>query len=120
WSTPHRQPSAPQDGPARAGYWPLLRNAVQFVGQRLELLGTPARMRRLGPQHGCADFLGDGIGVMVWRTRMPLQAIQPLSLEVRHQFVPRRTTDPEGATQLSHAGLVLAPAQHELEALLHG
>src|SRR5258708_14528189 len=121
WRTPRdRQPSARQDGPTRAGDWPLLLNAVQFVGQWLELLGSPAWIARLGPQHRRAHVLGDGIGVMAWPTRMPLQAVQPLSLEVHHQFVPRLATDPEGATQLSHTGLVLAPAQHELETLLHG
>src|SRR5207237_1021872 len=81
---------------------------------------SPVRTQPLKPQHRRADFLRDRIGMVPRRARVRLQAIQPLGTVVRRQLVARLATDLERATQLSHAGLVLGPAQHKLEALFHG
>src|SRR5260370_36665076 len=59
------QSGARQDRPTRARYRPLLLDAIGFVAYGLELLGSPTRMSRLGPQHRSAHLLGGRIGVML-------------------------------------------------------
>src|SRR5215216_351894 len=46
--SPHGQPGTCENRAAGAGDRPLLTDRRGFVSQWLELLGTPARMRRLG------------------------------------------------------------------------
>src|SRR5436189_6300870 len=54
------------------------------------------------------------------RPRVALQPIHAVRSVLRQPVVATLATDPELPTQLSHAGVVLRPAHHELEALLHG
>src|SRR5438876_9999768 len=54
------------------------------------------------------------------RPRVALQPIHAVCSVLRQPVVATLATDPELPTELSHAGVVLRPAHHELEALLHG
>src|SRR5260370_8368833 len=84
WLAPRDgQSGARQDRPTRARYRPLLLDAIGFVAYGLELLGTPTRMSRLGPQHRSAHLLGARIGVMLRGARVVLQAVPTPILVLR-------------------------------------